>query len=142
MKQRWIQGGVLFLGLMLASASVARAALTDSFEALRDELVFRTSVLSNSDDKVELKQYKACLKAVAAIDRSTTLANDIKTAAKITKSLAKAFTNDFSVATAQATLASVTFSNNLQTLVTGTFSNLADEVQATLDDLQTAIDGL
>jgi hypothetical protein len=136
MVTRWTMGVVCVLALGLAAQ--AQAAYSDSFNALRVELVSRAAVLSSSDDKVEIKQSKVCLKAIAAIDKSSTLANDVKTAGKVTKSLAKAFPSEFGV----STLASITFSNNLHVLVTGVFNNLANDVHSGLDDLQTAINGM
>jgi len=128
--------------LLLAGLSrTAHAAFTDDFDALLAELQSRSVALSNSTDKAEQKQKKACDKAIAAINKSTTLARDIKTAGKVTKALTKVFTNEFAAA-ASMTLSAVTFSNSLDAIITQLFTDLQSDVQSELNELQTLISGL
>lgn len=136
MSRMWMRVGLLALAAIFAVR--ARAAFTDNFDALKTELASRSAALAESVDKTEQKQKKACDKAIATIDKSTSLSGDVKTAGKVAKSLAKAFPSEFGV----STFALITFTNNLSTLVSGVFSGLVEEVQVELDDLQTTIDGL
>ncbi|MEI6084919.1 MAG: hypothetical protein WCS70_11530 [Verrucomicrobiota bacterium] len=125
--------------MALNVSSVTAAPYTDSFNALIAELNARAATLSNSVDKTEQKQYKTILKTLAALNKPTDdLGDDIKSAGKIAKSLAKAFPNEF---TSVATL-SVLTQTNLATLVDGVFSNLTNEVQGSLNDLAAAIAAL
>jgi hypothetical protein len=136
MFKRWTIAGIVALVTVLNTP--VKAAFTDNFDVLRNELSARSAALSSSPDKAELKKKKTCDKVIATIDKSTSLSGDIKTAGKISKSLAKAFPDEFSV----TTLAAVTFSNNLPALISGVFSGFVDGVGAQLDDLQATIDGL
>jgi hypothetical protein len=125
----WLVAGLFTL------TPTARAAYTESFDALRTELSNRAAILTGSVDKVEQKKGQTCLKIIAAIDKSTTLTGDIKTAGKIAKSLIKAFPEEFAML--------VMFEpTNLSALLNDTLDNLTAEVQAELDALQTAINAL
>jgi hypothetical protein len=135
----------LFLIALCVAAVSTQAATVSNFTDLRSELADRVGVLSNSVDRTELKQNKICLKAIATIDKSITLASDIKTGSKIAKSLAKAFPTEFgpvTFPTGSVMIAAVTFSNNLQSLLVTGYVNIGDELQTAFDTLQTTIDAL
>jgi hypothetical protein len=123
----------------------ASAAYTNVFDALRAELLSRSLTLSNSTDKVDQKNKKVIDKAIKAIDKpAKTLANDINTAAKIAKSLAKAFPADFptndtvSVMAPAPTIAGPT----LLSLFEDVFSDIATIITDTLTQLSTTVAGL
>jgi hypothetical protein len=124
------------LGLWgLLAVGRAPAAFTDNFDALRAELVARSVALSNSTDKLELKQKKSCDKIIGTIDKSTTLAGDLKTVGTVAKGLAKAFAAEFSGS-------SRVFSNNLATLVDQVGDGLANDVHGELDAVQLVVNAL
>ncbi len=109
------------------AAPMARAAFTDDFDDLRDELVSRSLALSNSTDKIEIKQKKLCDQSIVLIDKpSPSLAKDIKTAKKVATKMIKAFPNEFIMINA----AGITFSNSIVTVLLDTYVNLGTDVQA------------
>lgn len=123
----------LFSSLLFVTATPVRAAFTDDLDDLRAELVFRSDARSNSTDKVEQKQKKACDKAIAAIDKSTTLAGDIKAAAKIAKSMEKVFPEEFGP---------VLLVPNLESFLSSTAFDLSATIQTILDPLAAQISAL
>jgi hypothetical protein len=131
-------------GLALFAAPRARATgpFTDNFTALLAELQSRSAALSGSTDRTEKSQWKACNKAILAINKnSISLGTDLKTALNVTKILAKAFPSEFPLPTTM-TQASITFSNNLEVLVVQVFSNFTGDVTASLATLVGAVNAL
>ncbi|MCG3150264.1 MAG: hypothetical protein PCFJNLEI_03745 [Verrucomicrobiae bacterium] len=124
---------------ILVTSSAAHAAATSSFDALRAELLARANSLTGSVDKVEQKLGKTCVKVIAAIDKSTTLSGDIKALGKISKTLLKAFPDDFVLEAAVTELLVV---NDLSDLLEGSLSNLVATIQTELDEIQTEINAL
>jgi len=104
----------------------SRAAYTDDLDGLRAELVSRSLLLSNSIDKTEIKQKKACDQCVGFIDKpGKSLATDIKTAKKVATKMIKAFPTEFISANA----AGITFSNNIVTVLLGAYYALGTDLQ-------------
>lgn len=132
--RHWFGLGTIVAGSILGQS---QAHATSNFSDLRSELVDRAVVLTNSVDKNEQKQGKACVKAIATLDKSEDLEGDIKAGSKVAKSLAKAFPFEFNSPTLSPFAVT-----NLNTLVTLGYSNMIDEVQSILDDLQTSINAL
>jgi hypothetical protein len=125
--------------LFAIGAPQAKAAFTDHFDALLAELQERSVALSNSTDRTDIKQKRACDKAIKIITNSTvSVVSDLKAAGKCGKILQHAFTNEFPVVTSVA-IASVAFTNSLQDLVSQVFTDLQDDTQSELDELQTLI---
>jgi hypothetical protein len=135
---------VCISGLLFTSATLnTHAAYSDSFDALRAELVTRVSTLTGSVDKVEQKQGKTCLKVIAAIDKSTTLAGDIKTATKVAKTLGKAFPNEFINPIARGTgVVEDSIVPDLSELVDAVFFDLADAIDEAIAVLLAGIHSL
>ncbi|MEI6085883.1 MAG: hypothetical protein WCS70_16485 [Verrucomicrobiota bacterium] len=121
---------------LLWIATTTHAANISSFTTLREELVSRTGVLTGSVDKVELKQGKTCVKAIATLDKSVTLAGDIKAGSKVAKSLLKAFPTEFGV------VLTAVFTNNLQTLLIAGYDNMGGQVEDLISALQLSINAL
>src|SRR5690348_8487151 len=111
----------VFVLLFLVVATMSVRA-SDNFSDLRDELVSRAGILTNSIDKTEQKAGKACVKAIATLDKSIDLAGDIKAGPKVAKTLIKAFPSEFGLSSLLA--ASAVFTNNLQNLLTAGFTNI------------------
>jgi hypothetical protein len=141
-RSRFILGSLLVAGMLCANS--ARAAFDSSnFETLLAELQSRSLTLSNSTDKAEIKQKKACDKAIKAIVKPTKdLGTDIKTAGKVAKTLAKAFTNEFDGVTRKRAIASLNGISNLEDLLFNVYSGLATDVETILIVLKTAISEL
>src|SRR5258706_9920800 len=114
-----------------------KAAFTDDFDELLVELQARSTVLSNSTDKVAQKQFKSVNKAIATINKpgADSLSDDLKIAVKVTKSLQKAFPNEFPSNAAG-------FSNNLAGLLTNVFENIVVEAGEDLNQLISTVAGL
>jgi hypothetical protein len=119
----------------------AHEGVPHNFEDLFHQLASRANVLTVSVDKVEQKQGNTCLKAMAMILKATRLAAEAKAAAKVAKSLIRAFPNEFEVATTRG-LALQAVGINLYELLLTTYSNIVADVQAELDALQVEIDAL
>lgn len=129
---------VLVAGCMLACCPTAQAAYTDNFDDLLTELQTRSVVLSNSTDKVLLKQKKACDKAIKTILKpADSLGDDVKTAGKVAKDLAKAFPNEF------ITLLSIkTVSTNLADLIADLAVGIQSDISNALVTLQSDVNAL
>jgi hypothetical protein len=139
-----IRSLIVLAAFAISSAGLpafAHEGVPHNFEDLFDELESRANVLTGSVDKVEQKQGKACLKAMAAILKADDLAAEAKTAGKVAKSLIKAFPNEFEVALARG-LEVQEVDINLYDLLLGTYSNIVEDVQSELDALQVEIDAL
>jgi flagellar hook-basal body complex protein FliE len=129
---------ILTAAFLLACCPTAQAAYTDNFDDLLVELQTRSSVLSNSTDKVEQKQKKACDKAIKTIFKpADSLGDDVKTAGKVAKDLAKAFPGEFA-----PVLAIKTVSTNLYDLITELAAELRSEITNELAELQLDVDAL
>lgn len=132
--------------LFAAYGSVASAdPFTDNFDALITELEIRSETLTNTTDKAEAKQKKAVDKVLKTLNDkdSTSVATDIKNAGKVSKSLQKAFPDEFLVVpTANVPTVNGGFITSLGDLVAAVFELFASDVQADLDALQTQLDGL
>lgn len=114
---------VCLLSALCCFTWTARAAFTDDFDGLRAELVNRSDLLSNSTDKVEIKQKKACDQSIVLIDKpAKDLGVDIKTGKKVATKMIKAFPSEFVPAPA------VVFSNNIVQVLLGSFSALGEDV--------------
>jgi hypothetical protein len=123
------------------SAPSAHAAFTDNLDGLRAELATRSLLLSNSTDKTEIKQKKACDKATGLIDKpATSLATDIKTANKVATLMIKAFPTEFTVATAISPAA--VFSNSIVSVLLDAYTGLGADVQTEVTTLDNLIAGL
>lgn len=118
----------------------AHEGVPHNFEDLFHELEVRAGLLTGSLDKVEQKQGKACIKAMAAIRKATNLAAEAKTAGKVAKTLIKAFPNEFAVA--QTLDMEPHPHGHLYDLLVLTYSNIIGDVQAELDSLLPAIEAL
>jgi hypothetical protein len=129
---------ILATGFLLAGSPTAQAAYTDNFDDLLTELQTRSIVLSNSTDKVLLKQKKACDKAIKNILKpADSLGDDVKTAGKVAKDLAKAFPGEF------ITLLSIkTVSTNLSDLIDDLAVELHSEITNEFAELQADVDAL
>ena len=127
------------VSLLSFTSPQAKAAYTDNFDALLVELQDRALVLSNSSDKVEQKQFKAVGKALAAINKpADSLADDLKTAGKVAKALAKAFPDEFNGATNSTVVISAVFMNDISSLVINLFTDIASDIQDAFDQVQAA----
>ncbi|MCG3150265.1 MAG: hypothetical protein PCFJNLEI_03746 [Verrucomicrobiae bacterium] len=123
---------------LLGTVPASHAALISNFTDLRTELSDRLGVLSNSVDKTEQKLAKACTKGIVIIDKSLTLAGDIKASAKLAKLLQKTFPDEF----APTIVGGLVFSNNVRTLLVNGYFSIADQLDIILQDLQLSIDSL
>jgi hypothetical protein len=126
-----------FLPLRLADA-----AFTGHFDALLDELRSRSEALSDSTDRRVRQQKNAVDNAIMAIDKSGSLASDVKTAGKAAKILAKAFPDEIpSVRGPMGIVAGGV--TPLSDLLESVLDGLQDvEVTAELNELQSLIDDL
>jgi hypothetical protein len=130
---------VAFICALVVAAGTSRAAFTDDFDGLRAELVSRSLLLSNSTDKIEIKQKKACDQSILLIDKSSTsLATDIKTAKKVATKMIKAFPNEFLAVNAGG----IIFTNNMLTVLLNTYFALGGDVQTEIVTLGGLIAGL
>jgi len=121
------------------AATTSYGAFTDDFEVLRDELLNRSLTLSNSTDKIEIKQKKLCDQAIVLIDKpSKSLAVAIKTAKKVATKVIKAFPNEFTIVNAGG----ITFTNNMLNLLLDTYYALGTDVQAEIVTLGGLINAL
>ena len=119
---------------LLGAADSTRANFSATDGDLREELDFRTEFLASSTDKAEVKQYKAVLKALKFMDKTADdLGDDIKTAGKVRKTLAKAFPDEFSTAG---------FDVSLGDSCRSLFIALQSLVEADLDDLSGDVSAL
>lgn len=108
-------------------------SIPDNFASLYLELQSRATTLTGSVDRVQQRQGRACLKAMAVIARTgTNLTSEAKTAGQVAKTLVKAFPSEFEPSG----------TGNLPDLLTSTYSNIVADVQVVLDQLQDQIDAL
>lgn len=113
--------GLLTAFLMVGPATALAAPYTDHFDLLIAELQLRSAELTNTEDKIEVKQKKAVDKVLATFEKktSTSLDGDLKLAKTAASKLAKAFPGEFATGlTAEAT---------------AEFTNLADLLHQALD---------
>ncbi len=111
----------------------AQAMFTDHFHLLLTELQTRSLALSNSTDVIEKKQKKAADLAIKKLNRSTkSLATDIKAAGAVSKSLARAFPDDFPT----APLGGAGFSFTLDALLFIGFDGLQEDVEQEISKLE------
>ena len=115
----WI--GLLTAFLMVGPAMALAAPYTDHFDPLIAELQLRSAELTNTEDKVEVKQKKAVDQVLATFEKktSTSLAGDLKLAKTAASKLAKAFPGEFAT--------------GLTVEAAAEFTNLADLLQQALD---------
>jgi hypothetical protein len=120
---------LLFLVLPAGSAAARPSAIT----LLRDELELRRDVdLAGTLDKVGKKQLKAVNAALKLLDKpADTLAAQVKVAASLGKSLAKAFPAEFPKAL-----------NDFQTLVALLASDLRQQAEQQYTTLAAAVPGI
>ncbi len=96
---RHVAAALAFAGLLVASATSHAEFLTEDFAPLRAELVQRRdNDFAGTLDKATKKQQKAVQKSLAALDKKADdLADDVKTASKVSGLLSKAYREEFSV---------------------------------------------
>jgi hypothetical protein len=87
----------LLAALAAGGADAPAAPFTAAFDGLRADLEFsRDNDFGEGLDKVLKKQQKAVLKSLAALQKpADDLADDLRTAGKVSKTLDKAFPNEF-----------------------------------------------
>jgi hypothetical protein len=132
----------LVAGAFVFQTSTAKAApYTPYFDDLITELQSRSAALSNSTDKVEQKQYKACQKALKTFlgKDSTSLATDLKNVGKVAKTLAKAFPEEFNPPVATASAITII---TLPDLLDNAYNEFYTDVVNLLEGIQTALAAL
>lgn len=118
---------VVLITLIGFLASDARAAFSDNFDSLLADLQTLAPTLQANPDKTVQKQYKAVLKVIAAINKSSSsLETDVKTATKVAEDLEKIFPND----------------PTLANLVVGVFDGIESDTTDALNSLQLAAEAL
>jgi hypothetical protein len=140
---RWLTTAIV-AGLIVFQASTAKATpFTPYFEGLINELQSRSAALSNSTDKVEQKQFKACQKALKTFNgkHSTSLATDLKNAGKVAKTLAKAFPEEFNPAPTVAAVTPLT-TTSLFDLLNNAYNSIFGDASDILDEIETVLAGL
>jgi hypothetical protein len=108
---------------------------TDHFDALIAELEVRSDTLTNTEDKVEVKQKKTVDKVLASFFKkpSPSLEFDLKLAAKAAKSLAKVFPDEFAPAAEFEAF-------NLNDLLQQALDDFDSEITADLSEAQDMVD--
>jgi hypothetical protein len=119
------------------------APFTDNFDALIAELNNRAAVLTNSTDKLEMKQGKVCVKVLKTLAKdSQSIVTDLKTAGKVAKTLQKAFPAEFGTNTvAGAAAAMPVESTSLGELIAQLFAEFETEIGSALTTLQELVAG-
>ena len=86
----------LIIGLLACYAPTAGAApFTSNFDDLIADLQTRAAALSNSVDKTQQKQFKTIEKVLTTLNKSTSVATDVKNLGSAAKTLIKAFPTDY-----------------------------------------------
>ena len=137
---RWLALTVGCALALLAQSSAHATTVTPYFTNLVSELHSRSTALTGTTDKVAKAQKKTIDSALQSIATAHGLAltDDLKLASTVTKSLAKSFASEFTPAGVPTPPGTHALGKLTSTLV----SNLAHEVTADLNDLNTQISAL
>jgi len=137
---RWLAVTVAgILGLLLQSSTHAATA-TSYFTNLVAQLQARSTALTGTTDKVAKTQKKAIDAAIKSITSAhdMTVADDLKLVSTLAKGLATPFKSEFATGGTPIAPGTQAFGGLFSTLA----SNLANEVTADLDDLDSEINTL
>jgi hypothetical protein len=135
---RWLAIAVVAGAFVFQTSTAKATPFTPYFDDLIVELQSRSAALSNSTDKVQIKQKKAvdkCLKLL--VDKtSTSLATDLKNVGKVAKTLAKAFPEEFNPPVTTASAITIV---SLSDLLNSAYSGFYTDVANLLEEIQTAL---
>ncbi len=128
---------VLFIATPAMAQGTNDNSFSGSFEALDQELVNLEASLSESSEKADKKRLKAVKKARKAIAKEADdLGDDMKTAGKVAKAIEKGFKDEFlALRVSEA-------AEDLPGLLLDLIDDLRQLLQANLQDLNAALDGL
>ena len=137
---RWLAVTVSCALALLAQSSAHATTATPYFTNLVSELQGRSTALTGTTNKLAKAQKKAIDAALKSISTAHGLAltDDLKLASTVTKGLAKSFASEFAPAGGPTPPGTHALGKLTSTLV----SNLANEVTADLNDLDTQISAL
>ena len=137
---RWLAGTIVGILTLSLQGSVHAATATPYFTNLVSELQARSTALTGVTSKTAKDQKKAidaALKSIATA-HGLALTDDLKLASTVAKGLAKPFAAEFVANGTPIPPGTKAFGGLVSTLV----SNLADEVTADLDDIDSVISTL